>query len=304
MPDAAAADRLSDKTLPALHRDADAASLRAQREFFLATAATLCCSVLAAVFGSLDEDWAGYFAALAFIGALAGSYVLLKTNPERAWYDGRAVAESVKTLAWQYSVGGGDFPRTAAGPGASEERATDQRFIDALGAVRRGLRDVAPIPQGPVEQLTPAMRDLRAASLDERRAEYMSGRIQNQCRWYAEKARLNARRRVQWGGLSALLQTVGLLGALGKGAGLIEFDLLGIAAAAALAAAGWLRAKDHAELARAYAVAASELGDVRVSLEAATTELEWATAVRDAESAISREHTRWAARRHLQAGHR
>jgi hypothetical protein len=283
--------RLSDESLPALHRDADAASLKAQRQFFAATAATLGCSVLAAIFGSVDQDWAGYLAALAFIGALAGSYVLLKTNPERAWYDGRAVAESVKTLAWQYAVGGGDFPRTSASPGSAEERATDQRFIEALAAVRRGLGDVAPVPQGPVEQLTAAMRDVRAATLDERRAEYMTARIADQMPV------------IQWRGLSAGLQTVGLLGALGKAAGLIEFDLLGVAAAGALAAAGWLRAKDHAELARAYAVAASELADVRVSLEAAVTELEWATAVRDGQSAISREHTRWAARRHLSAQH-
>lgn len=300
MPEAdAPATRLTDEALPALHRDADVASLGAQRQFFVATAATLGCSVVAAVFGAVDADWAGYFAALAFIGALAGSYVLLKTNPERSWYDGRAVAESTKTLAWQYAVGGGDFPRTGDVPGSEAERATDQRFVDALAAVRWGLGKVAPVPQGPVEQLTGAMRDLRASTFDARRAEYMSARIEDQCRWYAKKSRENGSRRIQWGAVSAGLQVVGLVGAFGKAGGIVDFDVLGMAAAGALAAAGWLRAKDHAELARAYAIAASELGDVRVSLDAARTESEWAVAVRDAESAISREHTRWAARRHL-----
>lgn len=291
--------RISDQSLPALYRAADAASLTAQQQFLLATAGTLSCSVLAAIFGAVDADWAGYLAALSFVGALAGSYVLLRTNPERAWYDGRAVAESVKTLAWQYAVGGGDFSRTSSSPDSDEDRAADQRFIESLAAVRRGLREVVPVPQGSAEQLTPAMRGLRAATLDERRAEYVTWRINDQCQWYANKSRLNATRRVQWGALSAGLQLVGLLGALGKAAGLIGFDLLGVAAAGALAAAGWLRARDHAELARAYGVASSELGDALVSLDAARTEAEWATAVRDAESAISREHTRWAARRHL-----
>lgn len=294
-----ASGRLSDESLPALHRDADAASIKAQHQFFAATAGTFSCLVAAAIFGGVDEPWAGYVSALAFVGALASSYVLLKANPERTWYDGRAVAESAKTLAWQYAVGGGDFQRTSAPPGSAEERATDQRFIDGLAAVRIGLGDVAPVPQGPVEQLTDGMRAVRAAGLDERRAEYMAARIDDQFRWYAEKSRLNARRRIQWGGASAGLQAVGLLGALGKAADVVRFDLLGVAAAGALAAAGWMRAKDHAELARAYAIAASELGDAHIPLEAAATEPEWATAVRDAESAISREHIRWAARRHL-----
>jgi SMODS and SLOG-associating 2TM effector domain 3/SMODS and SLOG-associating 2TM effector domain 1 len=291
--------QLNDASLPALYRDADAASLRAQRQFFAATAAILACSIVAAIFGAVDADWAGYISALAFVGALAGSYVVLKSNPERVWYDGRAVAESVKTLAWQYAVGGGDFPRSLASPESAEERATDRRFIAALVEVRRGLGDVTPVPQGPIQQLSTTMRNIRASNLESRRAEYLLGRIENQADWYADKSQMNAKQRVVWGVMSAALQTVGLLGAIGKAAGIIHFDLLGIAAAAALAAAGWLRAKDHAELARAYAIAASELGDARVELEAARSEQEWAIAVHDAESAISREHTRWAARRHL-----
>jgi hypothetical protein len=290
--------RLPDEALPALHRDADAASLSAQRQFFAAMAGTLVASLLAAVFGAVNDSWAGYLAAIAFVGALVGSYVLLKVNPERAWYDGRAVAESAKTLAWQYAVGGGDFPRSRAAPGTEDERAVDQRFISALAEVREGLGDVAPVPQGSMEQLTQPMRQVRAASLDDRRAAYLADRIDDQCHWYSKKSRDNASKRVRWGLASAGLQAVGLLGALGKAADIVHFDVLGIAAAAALGAAGWLRAKDYAELARAYGVAASELGDAKVPLRNAQDESEWAVAVRDAESAISREHTRWAARRH------
>lgn len=291
-----------EESFPALYRDADVASLKAQRQFLIATAAALACSVVGAVAGALDPSWAGYVAAVAFVGALAASFALLRGNPEKLWYDGRAVAESVKTLAWQYAVGGGDFPRGSAVADPEDERVVDRRFVDALAAVRDGLGDVAPVPQGPVEQLTQPMRKLRASSLAARREAYVSGRIEDQADWYASKSRQNDRRRVQWSLASAVLQGIGLLGALGKAAELIDFDLLGIAAAGALAAGGWLRAKDHAELARAYAVAASELADVRVSLDAATTDPEWAVAVRDAESAISREHTTWAARRHLRLG--
>jgi hypothetical protein len=50
-------------------------------------------------------------------------------------------------------------------------------------------------------------------------------------------------------------------------------------------------------LARAYAVAAQDLGGATIDVDAAHTEEEWSKAVRDAETAISREHVRWAARR-------
>jgi hypothetical protein len=291
--------RLSDGDLSALYRDADAASLKAQRLFFRATTAALALSVVAAAFGAVESSWAGYGAALAFVGALAATVLLLRNNPERAWYDGRAVAESAKTLAWQYAVGGGDFPRTEAELGSDAERAAQRRLVDALAHVRRGLGDVAPVPQGPIEHLTQSMQDLRASDLSVRCSVYLSDRIADQTDWYAQRSRTFDLRRVRWGVASASLQAAGVLAAFAKAADMVHLDLLGVAATAAVAAGGWLRAKDYSELSRAYAVAASELGDVRVSLIAARDEAEWAVAVRDAESAISREHTRWAARKHL-----
>ena len=69
-------------------------------------------------------------------------------------------------------------------------------------------------------------------------------------------------------------------------------------AAAALAVAAWSRSKDYAELASAYSVAADELDQAKASLLECLDEDDWAPAVRDAESAVSREHTRWSARRH------
>lgn len=297
----AARGDLSSDQLPALYRDADAASLTAQHQFLGATATILGCSVIAAVFGAVDDDWAGWISAIAFAGALAASFALLQLNPEKSWYDGRAVAESVKTLAWQYAVGGGDF---ALGPTADQlgsERDADFRFLNAIQEVRGGLGNAVPVPQGPMTQVSERMRALRRSSFEERRHAYLVYRIDDQANWYSTKSRQDVTLRLVWGGFGALFQALGLAGAVAKGTGAVHFDVLGIAAAAALAVAGWMRAKDYGELARAYAVAASELGDAKLVLEGAATEIAWSEAVHDAEAAISREHTRWAARRHLLA---
>ncbi len=43
-------------------------------------------------------DWAGVIALVAFLIALYLRLTRVSTQPERTWYDGRAVAESTKTL--------------------------------------------------------------------------------------------------------------------------------------------------------------------------------------------------------------
>jgi hypothetical protein len=50
---------------------------------------------------------------MAIVGAVAFAAIaclelyLLVRRPEAEWYDGRAVAESAKTPAWRYAIGGG-----------------------------------------------------------------------------------------------------------------------------------------------------------------------------------------------------
>src|SRR3954454_25198562 len=157
-------------------------------------AGILMATVLATVFGVVEHSWAGFVAAAAFVGSLAGTYGLLRFNPERTWYDGRAVAESAKTLAWQYAVGGGDFPRSD-----TDEDDVERRFVAALVDVARNMTDGDPVPVDPQGQVSDDMRRLRSASLPERRAAYLADRIDNERGWYARKSKLNARRRIEWG---------------------------------------------------------------------------------------------------------
>src|SRR4051812_48423561 len=96
---------LLDKDLPPVYKAADASSLESQNNFMLATKVRLGGLLGAAILGFFTwkakpapTDWAGVLAAISFGIALVVEIYLLKNKPERTWYEGRAAAESVKTL--------------------------------------------------------------------------------------------------------------------------------------------------------------------------------------------------------------
>ena len=287
---------LTDSEMPALYRAADAASLAGQSRYVTAIRVILVGSVVAAAGGAIALtserwQWVAFASGVVFLVTILASLYLAVTRPEKVWYDGRAAAESAKSLAWEYSVGGGPFCVETC-PDAEE------RLVTRLSDIVTKLRGFAITEQGEAtDQITDAMRSLRAEPLDGRRAAYLSHRIDDQRSWYGRKARWNERRNQRWLLASLAAQGLGVIGAFLLGAGVIDFDALGLLAAAAAAIAAWVQAKDHAGLAQAYSIAAQELGLAKTRLAQGADELTWADLVDDAEQAISREHTLWLARR-------
>jgi hypothetical protein len=292
---------LSGSDLPGVHRAADATSLRGQRSYVQATRVRLVLVLVAAgagvVLGRLDHDDTGYTvaaatAAAAFVAALMCEVYLLSQRPDRQWYDGRALAESSKTLAWRYAVGGEPFPRSGD-PGAA-----DELFVTRL----RALQGTTPARLGGADPTTqaisPKMRAVREAPLADRRDAYLADRIQEQRRWYTGKAASNGSRAKAWRWALIVLEFLGFLAALSHVMGYDGPSLEGLIAAAVAGGGAWLQMKDHDSLERAYTTAALELEAIEaLGDRAAQDEGSWATYVKDAEEAISREHTTWQASR-------
>ena len=280
---------------PALFATADQASTGGQRSYLRALAARLSLAVLAAIsaaftirIGGGSLDAAAAVTALAFIIALVVDVTVLQGRPGRAWYEGRALAESAKTLAWRYAVGGAPFLQSLTGEQA------DRLFLDRIRLLQRDLPSV-PLLATTAPTITPTMRQLRAAPLADRRAAYQNGRVLDQQHWYATKSRYHQRRATAFR-ISALgMEVLGVVAALAKAFGIVNFDLAGIVAASVAALAAWSAARQHATTATAYVVTAHELGAIAELLRQNHDELEWSTAVDDAEDAISREHTLWRA---------
>jgi hypothetical protein len=288
-----------DLDLPGFFRASDAASRAGQRRRVRTVAIILVLTVLAAISGtftfkvtSKHIDVGGVISGLTFLIALGCSIYLLLTKPERDWYEGRAGAESARTLAWLYMVGGDPF-------GVASCADPDDELINRLEIIAKQLRELALSPEETGTQITDAMRAIRGSSLGERKATYLRGRIDDQLGWYKKKAAFNKRQEKFWLGLTLVLQGYGLAVAFARVFNVLNFDLLGVVAAAVAATAAWIEAKDHATLGSAYGITATDLWMAReraLMLANNSSEPAWSNFVETAELAISREHTLWLAR--------
>ncbi|MGH8902663.1 MAG: DUF4231 domain-containing protein [Egibacteraceae bacterium] len=296
---------VSSLDMPAIFHAADESSLAGQRRFLRATKLRLVALTLAAGAGGVSwsvggADYAGILAAAAFVAALAAEVFILQTQPDRVWFEGRAAAESAKTLAWRYAVGGEPFCLTSV-TGADADRLLVERLLHDV------LQDLGELDLSATLadrlQITPTMRTLRGETLDTRKAAYETHRIADQQRWYAAKARWNAARARRWSTAMVTVEALGGIGAILKATGALPGTALalGLFGAAGAAIAAWVQTRQHQAVACAYSVAANELASIRALIGWQESEESWAAFVRDAERAISREHSLWRSSRRVRA---
>jgi hypothetical protein len=283
-----------DIELPGVHDAANIASGRGQKRYVRLSAVRLISLLVAAAAGAIglsigSFDICGLIVLIAFALAALAEFALIYFQPERDWYAGRAIAESMKTLAWRFAVQGEPF-----GPGLNNSE-SEALLRTRVGEVLQRGEDR--INVGPGDALvTESMVSLRGASLEVRRQAYLQYRTENQREWYWTNAKRNETRATIWRYallVGEILAVVIAAVALGRN---LAVDFAGIVAVAVASGAAWLAIKQHSQLTSAYRVAASELALQAAALKAVASQ-DWPQAVADAEEAISREHTMWLATR-------
>lgn len=283
--------------MPQLFQAADQASLAAQRSYVRGTQLRLGLLVTAAATGVVSwRVGSGQIDVLALIGVAAFMLALLvegslwRNRPDKAWYDGRAVAESAKTLAWKYAVGGLPFPTLMAVPDATS------KLIDRLEGVRNQFHDLE-LEALDAPAISDWMTQQRLSPLDERKQTYLDARVRDQRSWYSKKAIFNKKRSKQWRIALVALEFAGAASSLV--AAFTQSPILIPPAIAAIAGAvvAWLETKQHDGLSRAYSAAVADLASAETKLLLTNSESSWATEVDDTEEAISREHVVWLATR-------
>ncbi|MGW1680912.1 DUF4231 domain-containing protein [Saccharopolyspora sp. NPDC002376] len=286
---------LSSTDYPGLFQAADAASVRQQRTYLRGVRAQLLLTVSAAVFaafpvviGASSIDVFAVGTALALVGVMMIEMATAGSRPDKVWYEGRALAESVKTLTWRYSVG--------AAPFSLDSRGADDEFVSRIRALQQDKPGVLLLPNTS-SAITSKMRSLRSSPLAERKDAYLTGRVLDQQTWYASKALFHQRRARIFRTIMLAMEALGIAGALAKAFGVVDFDLAGIVAAAISAVAAWNATRQHSTTATAYVMASHELAVIHDLLDRDLDEQQWSDGVADAESAISREHTMWHANR-------
>ncbi|MDH6141307.1 hypothetical protein P3T35_003324 [Kitasatospora sp. GP30] len=285
--------------LPEPFQTADQASIAAQRQTLRWNRGMIVMLVVAAAVGAAtggDSGVAPLISVAAFVVAGWFWSRLRAVNPQARWFEARAAAESVKTLAWKYTVRARPF----GGPADSPE--VDEEYRAQVAEVLRTFEDSGALPAGAAPEITDGMRELRAAGLVDRRTGYLRVRVEGQRTWYLAKASAYESQAVSWGLGTVTLMILGGAAAVAQAAGVLSVSLFGVCAAAAAAIIAWNQLKQLRPLVSTYRLAAKELdvvwGKLTVlDLNDPAAEAQWASLAGDVEDAVSREHTSWRSHR-------
>ncbi|WP_454866742.1 DUF4231 domain-containing protein [Pseudomonas lini] len=285
---------MKESDFPGIYQAADTLSGNAQAHFFTALVLNLLSLVLAAVVSVVNyPHWiSAVVQAVLLAGAMASSVYLALVRPERLWYSGRAVAESIKTLVWRYV--------SRAEPFHEADDVSKKLLLEKLKQVVKQNKAISDklITHLKEKQISDMMVQLRSGSFDERRNTYIQHRINDQLAWYEKKATFNKRASSRFFATLVLINAIALLCALIKIANVqyqyFPTDIL-IAIAASLLT--WMQAKRFSELSASYALTANEIGIVREQADDLVSDGALSSFVGDAENAFSREHTQWVARK-------
>jgi len=285
---------------PSLYRCADAASLKAQSTYLLLQKVYFTFLVLGSVVSALTAICSQAVNTYLYTGLAAilvvGLFILWAIRArqdEKIWFDGRAVAESVKTATWRFMMRAQPF---------HEDSSAVNLFLYDLKEVREArpnlAKHIAAVISVDGSSITDFMKGRRSLSLEERRGYYASDRIRDQKVWYANKGKANADSGAKLFWIIVFLQVVIVMLAIVQASfGGLGVNPIPIITTCAAAIAAWSQMKQHDELSQSYALAAQELEEIETFISNQMNEQEFSQLVEQSENSISREHTMWCARR-------
>ncbi len=286
---------------PSLFQAADKASVQAQKNYLIIIGLDLSFMIIGSLLAiySFKCDFNKLIvysiSGLFLLTSLILTIVLKSKAFEDVWYQGRALAESVKTLTWRFATCSELFENNLSKDEVS------RRFLERLKELSNEFKDLnktldANILSLPI--ISPKMESIRNLSAMERKEYYINERIKEQKKWYSDKAEFNKRKYDMWFVVIILAQFLSLVSiiVLIKNPTL-DWNLVGLFTTISAAAISWLQLKQHQELKQAYTTAAQELNFIEASSSTVTTENELSRFVLDSENAISREHTLWLAQK-------
>ena len=256
--------------------------------------------LMAAIAGSLTLSDTSMKTMLAITSAILltiGIFVTIiirTTKLERVWYDGRAIAESVKTLAWRYMTGCDPYSIDLGSK-------ADEMFISSLHSLlveRKTFAAKLGSQYNREQQITDKMRIVRSLGTDERKRIYLSERIDEQRKWYSGKTEVNliSANRMFMGTIASQALAIIFAFTIVVWQGSI-IKLTGVFTTLAAAFMAWTQMRRNEEQAQSYGLATQELNFIFEQSSQVRTEKELSTYVVNSENAISREHTMWLARR-------
>lgn len=282
----------------------DSVSLEAQSRHLCITKVMLVTLVLPSIITlpstiwELEQEWIqnGCYI-LAILCRLISIFcvgILAYVNYEAEWYQGRAFAESIKTLTWRYICRSELFEDNAQ---------SKELFIERCKEVSDAFKNIKQQIEPGTLQLpfvTKVMDTHRNSSLSDRQLLYKQERIEVQQKWYADKASYNKKKYKKWTVAICFFQAVAFLSTVALFTSpVISHGIMELTSSIASVLITWTQIKRHNDLAQAYSIATDELNIISQSFDTISSEESFSRFVLDAENAISREHTIWLAQKRV-----
>lgn len=207
------------------------------------------------------------------------------------WFEARSLAEAVKSQSWQYMMLASPYDGSDVDAHSQLRRQFDT-LMRLYPSVNEELHRL-PAEQG---QATEKMREVRTLGLADRRSLYVAKRVRDQIDWYRRKALETKKLGTRWFVLSFLVQLIAVvLAILMVGVG--GLPILQLTVAISIAVTALNRSGLSEDRSKEYGVAAQELSMLLEAVELTENQEQFASAVRDLEAVIGKEHSAWFARR-------
>lgn len=278
---------------PALGAAADAASEAAQRTFLLLNVAQLTLLSIAALLSGLnfgdrarDRPIAWAVCGIMFV-TLCVSTALRVGKFDDRWFKCRAYAENVKSIGWRFVMA----------PPVDDAVTMYLAELEQLRARLDDLQKEFIVRRGSGALITDSMRTAQTLPISSKVALYRKDRLEDQVTWYSNKASQNARSETIWFWFVFLVEFLAIGCAAYQAWQLKEINLVGGVASLGTAFIAWSQIKRFSDLDTSYAIAAGDLrsiGEVHFRVE---KQEELDRLVQDVETAVSREHSMWLAKR-------
>ncbi len=284
---------------PALYDSANNASLTSQKYYLLGMKWYIGLSIATAFLSIYikESTLAGILASIMFFAILFLTIFQAVKRYDRTWYNGRAVAESVKTRTWRFITRAEPYIDNKSVNNVRDEFCNN--LMDILDQ-NRELGSFLSHESVTKDTITKSMLEIRKFSLTDRLNYYISNRIKEQKNWYQKKASYNKELAKNW--FICLIITnsiiiILLLIEVGYGFYNLPTPALIVVGSSIVS---WTQIKKYQDLATSYGLTAHEIGIIKDQSFKVQGEKELSDFVKDAENAFSREHTQWVARKDKQ----
>ncbi|PEC41862.1 hypothetical protein CON11_26415 [Priestia megaterium] len=229
---------------------------------------------------------------LCIIISVVCTAIVHNSKLQKLWYDGRAVAESLKTMSWKYITCTTPYDSNKNLKEASD---TYSRSLEIIFENHKEIMNRVNLSSP--DMITCEMENLRGLDLSQKRMLYIEQRIKQQLQWYDNNSKNNLKFKSFWFIAAVGLQILALISVFYVYSNSsLSSDLVGLFSAASTSIISWIQVKRYQELHEAYSTTALELSYIYNKGKQINNE-DLQEFVDDAEKAISREHTLWIARR-------